>query len=203
MSASLIHFITAYGYWAIFWLIFLQEIGVPNPVSNEFVLLFSGSLAFTGLLSFPFIFLTAVFADVLGAAVLYVVFYFFGSAIVRHKPKWLPISEKNIEQLKKPLSKYGMGGIFLGRMLPFARGYAAVAAGLLNIKPVKFAMAVVASALVWSGGFVTLGAIFGKYWIRVANTAGGIEKVFLAAILLTVLLFIIRYAVAKYRSRKK
>ncbi|MCX6740828.1 MAG: hypothetical protein NTY61_00295 [Candidatus Parcubacteria bacterium] len=46
MPHSLAVFITHYGYLAIFFLVFLQEIGVPNPVPNELVLLFSGYLAF-------------------------------------------------------------------------------------------------------------------------------------------------------------
>lgn len=197
MSASLVHFITAYGYWAIFWLIFLQEIGVPNPVSNELVLLFSGSLAFTGLLSFPLIFLTAVFADILGAAVLYFVFYFGGTAIIRNKPKWLPISQEHIDQLKAPIAKYRKWGIFFGRLLPFARGYAAVAAGLFGIKPLDFFIAVVASALVWSGGFVTLGAVFGKYIAQVENTTLGVEKILVGAVLITIITLIIRRLLQK------
>jgi membrane protein DedA with SNARE-associated domain len=201
MPASLVHFITVYGYWAIFWLIFLQEIGVPNPVSNELVLLFSGSLAFTGLLSFPLIFFTAVFADILGATVLYVVFYFSGRAITRNKPKWLPISEKNIDNLKQPIAKHGKWAIFLGRMLPFARGYAAVAAGLLRINPFNFFFPVIVSALVWSGGFVTLGAIFGKYIAQVENTTQGVEKILLGAILITVLILIGRHIYNKKHKK--
>jgi alkaline phosphatase len=192
MSATLVHFITAYGYWAIFWLIFLQEIGVPNPVSNEFVLLFSGSLGYTGLLSFPLILLTAIFADVLGAMVLYTIFHFFGRYLLAKRPKWLPISQKNIDYLHELVKKHGMWGVFLGRMLPFARGYAAVAGGLFDIKWGKFIIAVVASALVWSGGFVTLGMISGKYILQIENTTGGVEKILVIAILATIAILVIR-----------
>ena len=45
-------YIIKYGYLAIFSLVFLQEIGVPNPVPNELVLLFSGYLTSTGKLNF-------------------------------------------------------------------------------------------------------------------------------------------------------
>jgi membrane protein DedA with SNARE-associated domain len=44
MPPELILYITKYGYIAIFVLIFLQEIGAPNPIPNEFVLLYSGYL---------------------------------------------------------------------------------------------------------------------------------------------------------------
>ena len=48
MSPTLSAYIVKYGYMAIFSLVFLQEIGVPNPVPNEVVLLFSGYLASVG-----------------------------------------------------------------------------------------------------------------------------------------------------------
>jgi membrane protein DedA with SNARE-associated domain len=198
MSASVTHFITAYGYWAIFWLIFLQEIGVPNPISNEFVLLFSGSMAYTGLLSFPLIFLTAVFADFLGATVLYVVFLFFGRRI--ENSKWMPIPKKRLEQFKDPIERYGKKAVFFGRLLPFARGYAAVAAGLLNMAAWDFFMVISASALIWSGGFVTLGAFFGRYVANVERTTKGIEEILLAGILITVIILILRYYI---KNKKK
>jgi membrane protein DedA with SNARE-associated domain len=190
MPASLVHFIALYGYAAIFALIFFQEIGVPNPVSNELILLFSGSLGFTGPLSFPLILLTAIAADFLGAVALYTFFKKFGPGIIAKKPRWLPLSENTIEDLKKPIKRYGMWVVFLGRLLPFARGYAAVAAGLLDVDPKPFLIAVTASALVWSGGFVTLGMIFGGYIAQVEQTTGGIEKILAAAVLLTVIIIV-------------
>ncbi len=82
------HFIITYGYLAIFLLVFLQEIGIPNPVSNELVLIFSGSLAYSHTLSLPLILLSAISADIIGTTVLYTVFYFFGNWILSRK--WLP-----------------------------------------------------------------------------------------------------------------
>jgi hypothetical protein len=56
MSSELLFYVTKYSYGAIFVLVLLQELGVPNPVTNEFVLLFSGYLAFSGVLNFWLVF---------------------------------------------------------------------------------------------------------------------------------------------------
>jgi len=64
MSPILSDYITKYGYFAIFSLVFLQEIGVPNPVPNELVLLFSGYLIFVGKLDFIIVLTTVVAADI-------------------------------------------------------------------------------------------------------------------------------------------
>ena len=67
MSPILSAYIGKYGYIAIFSLIFLQEIGVPNPVPNELVLLFSGYLTSIGKLDFITVLLTVVAADTIGS----------------------------------------------------------------------------------------------------------------------------------------
>jgi membrane protein DedA with SNARE-associated domain len=201
MSQSLIHFITYYGYSAIFLLVFLQELGVPNPVANEFVLLFAGSLTFTGVLSFPLVFLAAISGDIIGTSILYGVFYYFGNSIFEKKPKWIPLSRATIERLGERVRKNGGWGVFVGRLLPFVRGYASVAAGLFVIKPREFFTAVLASALLWTGGYVTLGRIFGKNFSSVASTSGGIEKLLLGAVILTIIIMVTRSIISKRREK--
>jgi membrane protein DedA with SNARE-associated domain len=52
-------------------MVFLQEIGVPNPVPNEVVLLFSGYLSSVGQLDCITVLITVIAADVLGSSLLY------------------------------------------------------------------------------------------------------------------------------------
>ena len=61
MPPEIILYISKYGYLAIFVVTFLQETGVPNPVPNELVLMFSGYLVFTGILHLPLVLFAAVF----------------------------------------------------------------------------------------------------------------------------------------------
>jgi len=190
MSSEVALYITKYGYMAIFLLVLLQELGVPNPVTNEFVLLFSGYLAFTGVLSLRLVFLTAVAADCIGTTILYAVFYCFGKAIMNRRPRWFPISPAHIERLSRTISERRQWGIYLGRMLPFLRGYASVAAGLLSIRPGVFVPAVVVSAVTWSGGYVIAGRLLGPYWELAAAKLSGIEMVLaVVAAIVIVLLF--------------
>src|SRR5215831_7131137 len=85
MSPELSDYIAKYGYIAIFSLVFLQEIGVPNPVSNELVLLFSGYLTSLRKLNFITVLITVIAADTLGTSLLYTVFYYFGQRVLQ---KW-------------------------------------------------------------------------------------------------------------------
>ena len=183
MSSELASYITKYGYLAIFLLVLLQELGVPNPVTNEFVLLFSGYLAFSGTLNLGLVFVTAVSADCIGTTILYGAFYWFGGRILDHRPKWFPISRVHIDRIGRRISEQPWG-IYVGRLIPFLRGYASVAAGILPIKPAIFIPAVIVSAITWSGGYVVAGRLLGPYWQQVAARIGGVESaVFVAATL--------------------
>jgi len=184
LSSEFALYITRYGYLAIFLLVLLQELGVPNPVTNEFVLLFSGYLAFSGVLNLWLVFLTAVSADCIGTTILYAVFYRFGEYILDHRPRWLPASRAHIDRLARRISERGQWGIYAGRLIPFLRGYASVAAGLLLIQPKVFVPAVVVSAITWSGGYVVAGRLLGPYWKQVASKIGGVESVVLLATLI-------------------
>jgi membrane protein DedA with SNARE-associated domain len=71
MSPTLSAYIITYGYIAIFSLVFLQEIGIPNPVPNEVVLLFSGYLSSVGKLDYITVLIAVIAADAIGSSLLY------------------------------------------------------------------------------------------------------------------------------------
>ncbi|MCL4403770.1 DedA family protein [Patescibacteria group bacterium] len=202
MPAELALYITKYGYLAIFSLIFLQEIGVPNPVPNELVLLFAGYLASVHVLSLTLVLLTVILADFIGTSILYAFFYLFGDYVMDHKPKWLPISKEKIMKLSNKISQREQWGIYVGRLIPYLRGYTSVAAGLLKIRPRVFLTAVIVSAITWSGSYALVGKFMGKYWQQFAGQLGGYESILFLVIVLLVVIYGVRY-VARYRQKKK
>jgi membrane protein DedA with SNARE-associated domain len=182
MPPELANYIIEYGYLTIFGLVFLQELGVPNPIPNELILLFAGYLASVGKLDFYWVIVTVIAADVIGTTILYSIFYYFGERIMKHFKRFLP--SKKIHSLIEFLSKKGRWGIYLGRMLPLLRGYASVAAGLLRLPPQEFIPAVLFSALTWSGGYVIIGWILGPKWEIVEGYLGLGNTLILIAIII-------------------
>jgi membrane protein DedA with SNARE-associated domain len=181
-------FVSQYGYMAIFLLVFLQELGVPNPVTNELVLFYAGYLAWCGMLSFGKIFLVTVTADFTGTGILFGLFYMFGSYIEARRPRWFPISADKMAAIKLRMNNRGRGAIFIGRLIPFLRGYVSVGAGLVQIKPVRFLTTVITSAVVWSGGLVALGWALAPYWGQVVKHAATEKQV---ALILTAVIVLI------------
>lgn len=200
LPPELVSYIVGYGYFAVFSLIFLQELGVPNLVPNEVILLFAGYLASIKVLSFPLILLAGISADFIGTSILYAVFYFFGDQIIKHAPRWLPVQK--IENIKQRVAKRGGWGVFLGRLLPYLRGYVSVAAGLLKIPPKKFLLSVVVSAIIWSGGYVMLGRTLGKQWDAVLSRLNLWEILTIVIGAIVLIFYVIPAALERIRKKE-
>ena len=185
MSPTLSAYIAKYGYIAIFSLVFLQEIGVPNPVPNELVLLFSGYLTSVGKLDFITVLITVIAADAIGSSLLYMIFYCFGQRLLQKWSHVIPTSK--LAYLTARVSHQDRWSIYVGRLMPFIRGYTAVAAGLLKIPPGIFLPAVLLSALTWSGGYVIAGKLLGDEYAHVIQKLG-IGKVVLTVLVLLCLI---------------
>src|SRR5262245_29022568 len=112
MSSTLSAYILKYRYAAIFLLVFLQEIGIPNPVPNELVLLFSGYLTAVGKLDFITVLLTVTAADTIGSSLLYGGFYYFGQRVLQKWPKVIPVPK--LAYLTARISSQDRWSIYVG-----------------------------------------------------------------------------------------
>ncbi|MFZ4723911.1 MAG: DedA family protein [Paludibacter sp.] len=189
---ELVSSISQNGYWAIFLLIFLQEVGFPSPIPNEFVLIISGYLAFQGVLSFPLIILSVFVADLLSGTILYTVFYFFGKNILHRKPRWIPISQKKMDSIGNKINRQGTTGVFIGRLTPFIRGYVSVLCGLLQFHPKKFCFIIIGTSALWSTVYVTAGVLLAPYWNLLSNSNSHQSfylSIFSVAIIFVVIVF--------------
>ena len=196
MPIELVSSISQYGYLAILVLIFLQEVGFPSPIPNEFVLLCSGYLAYIGVLSFPLIILSAFAGDVLSSTILYSVFYFFGKIILQRKPKWIPISHKKLDSIAFKINKQGTTGVFIGRLTPLVRGYVSVLCGLLQFSSKKFSFIIIGTAAIWSISYVTIGFLLAPYW-NLVTTLNSNQPVYLSIFSVTIIIIVIVFFLVK------
>jgi membrane protein DedA with SNARE-associated domain len=190
---EVVYFITRYGYMAIFILVFLQELGMPNPIPNELVLMFSGYLSFKGILYLPSVILTVISADFIGTNILYIIFYNTGTYIMLRKPKWIPLSATTIDRLTRKISEGGKLSIFIFRVTPFTRGYTSVITGLLHIKPRIFLPIALISATTWATIYVSIGYIIGPSWNLFTKNIGNFKNTLLAVLAIIISLVLIVY----------
>jgi len=203
MPEEVVYYVTRYGYLAIFILVFLQEIGMPNPFPNELLLIFSGYLSFKGLLYIPFVILTAIFADFIGTNILYVLFYSTGTYIMQKKPKWFPLSDRMIGKLSTKISKGGQLSIFIFRLTPFTRGYTSVITGLLQVKPRIFLPLALISGITWATVYVVIGYYIGPFWDLFAGNIGSFKYIMLAVLAVVFCLFLLVYLNRKKENHEE
>jgi membrane protein DedA with SNARE-associated domain len=162
MPEEVVYYISRYGYAAILTVIVLQEIGVPNPVPVELLVFFTGYLSYKGMLYLPLVIITAIAADLTGAAILYIIFYSSGFFLIKNRPRWLPVSEEKIRRFQEKINKGGWSSIFLFRLVSLTRGYAAVISGLLHINMRVYVPTVIVAAITWTAFYAILGFILGS-----------------------------------------
>lgn len=190
MPEEIVAYISKYGYLAILTIIVLQEIGVPNPVPVELLMLFTGYLSYKGLLYLPFVIITAIVADFIGANILYFIFYTSGILLLKKKPRWLPVSEKKINRFKEKFNTGGWGSIFLFRLVSITRGYAAVVSGLLHLKLRVYLPTVVLAAVSWTIVYSILGFIIGPSWNMISSDIKHFKYVLFGILLIIACIFI-------------
>ena len=196
MSNEIILSISQHGYLAILLLVLLQEVGFPNPIPNEFVMIAAGYLAYLGVLNFPLIVLSALVGDLVGSGILYAAFYFFGQVILRRKPRWIKFPQKKIETIKTKIETSGQSGIYVARLTPFIRGYVTVMCGLLQIPPKKYSLILIGTASIWSFFYVSIGYLIGPYWNLVTGGNSNfhlyIGLTTLAMLIVAILIFVVK-----------
>jgi membrane protein DedA with SNARE-associated domain len=209
MEHWIISFITNWGYVAIFLCVFLQELGFPNPISNELLLIYSGFLVYAKLLILSWVLLTVVSADIIGTTLLFFFCYYKGHKILswilsrKWAKKWSVGLQSNINYMTGVVQK-NRWGILIGRFIPFLRGYASVAAGLAHISPFTFLFQVACSAIIWTGGYVLLGRyVIGKHWMKAGSIIKSVEKGFEYTIIIAVIILLGQWYMRKLLNRNK
>jgi len=202
MPEEVVYYVTGYGYLAVFIMVFLQEIGMPNLFPNELLLIFSGYLSFSGHLFLPLVILTAVSADFLGTNILYYTFYYAGNFIMLKKPRWFPISAGMIEKLTKKINNGGLANIFVFRCTPFTRGYVSVITGLLRVRAKVYMPITLYSAIAWASFYVITGYMIGPSWNLFSQNLDKFKYVLLSIFIITlVMILFIKYIARRKKAR--
>ena len=197
MSQEILLYIHLYGYIGIFILVFSQEIGLPNPIPNEFILTFSGYLIFSKTLNVAKVILSAFSADIVAISFLYIVFYFFGNIVYHKKWKWFPISKEKIDRQLIKLRNKGTLSIFYGRLTPFIRGYVAAMCGIIQLNIKKFYSIALSTSFIWVCFYISLGFVLGPYWGFVMSHLSVYKNYIYAFLISLVILMIVRFFIKK------
>lgn len=161
IDTSLLPLILHYGVPLVALLVFVGELGVPTGVPAEVALLLVGAYAVHSLPALIASVLLVSVADLSGTVTLHLVARTGGHRLLtrvmrRHEPG----PDGLLERWHRRLGGHEVATVFLVRLLPLVRMYAAIGTGLMRIRFRNFVLGAAPGALLWAGTPLIVGYLF-------------------------------------------
>jgi membrane protein DedA with SNARE-associated domain len=153
-------FMTAYGYWAVFFGVMLENAGLPIP--GETILLVAGYFSSTGHFDIALVMLIAAIGAVTGDNIGFAIGHHYGRGFLLRVGKYVFLTPGRLAHIEKYFERYGAKTIFVARFITGLRVFAALFAGASKMPWRVFFVYNVAGALLWSVVITTLGYLFGQ-----------------------------------------
>lgn len=191
-----------YGYPGIFLLIAVENIFPPIP--SEIILPFGGFLTtYTRLTVFGVVFYSTL-GSLAGALVLYGAGRIFNRERLMKLAagpvgKALCLKPADVAKADGWFLKKGTKTVFFCRFIPIVRSLISVPAGMSRMPMGMFLAYTTAGTILWNMALVSLGAVLGESWGRIAYLVGEYSHIMLIVISISMLSGIIWF----YRTRPK
>jgi membrane protein DedA with SNARE-associated domain len=121
----------------------------------------------------------------------------FGSRVVRRF-----LSDDGLERVRAEYQRFGIAGLFIGRMLPGFRAVVAPFAGLMRLGAWRAFLPMFLASAIWYGGLVFLAAALGNQLDRIVGIIGGINRS-LGIISITMILALVGWVIIRRRRARR
>ncbi|STQ86619.1 DedA family protein [Helicobacter muridarum] len=146
------------GYLGIFIFMAIESSFLPLP--SEIVMIPAGYLVWEGKMNMILVILAGTFGSLVGALCNYFIAYKVGRIFVIKYGKYFFMREKSLIKTEFFFNRHGEISTFMGRLIPVARHYISLPAGLAKMNIYKFCIFTIIGAALW----VSILALFG-WWL--------------------------------------
>jgi membrane protein DedA with SNARE-associated domain len=165
------HFITQYGYLAVFLLMLAESACIPVP--SEVIMLFGGALAAGAVAgarpALAGIIVAGVLGNVAGSYVAWAVGKYAGQAAVRRWGRRVGIREHEIDRATGWFERHGTAAVLVGRLVPVVRTFISLPAGFAAMPAGRFGLYTTLGCIPWTAALGIAGYLLGANWQSVAN----------------------------------
>ncbi|HDR7603335.1 hypothetical protein S3E15_04033 [Bacillus mycoides] len=156
---ELMSYIEQYGYWALFFCLWLGIIGMPIP--DEMIVMSGGFVSSMGILNLIPAFLLTYLGVVSGLSLGYIIGKVFGTKVLdklmkKKKAKYLLKSQQMVE-------KYGHYALVTSYFIPVVRHIVPYLVGMNNMSFKTYALYSYTTGFVWTLVYFVLGSLFGQH----------------------------------------
>jgi len=173
LSQAILNFMTVHQYSGLFFLLLLEEAGIPLPIPGDTLIVFVGVRSRTGDANAALAILLVAAAATLGSSALYWLARRGGRPALARYGRFLHLHEERVDRMEARFRRWGPWAIVLGRLIPGLRTPTSVMAGLFGVPYRLFAPCTAFSALLWSLFYFYLGALFEPQWREVVTLITG------------------------------
>ncbi|EOP34097.1 DedA family protein [Bacillus cereus] len=156
---ELMSYIEQYGYWALFFCLWLGIIGMPIP--DEMIVMSGGFVSSLGILNVIPAFVLTYLGVVSGLSLGYIIGKVFGTKVLdklmkKKKAKYLLKSQQMVE-------KYGHYALVTSYFIPVVRHIVPYLVGMNNMSFKTYALYSYTRGFVWTLVYFVLGSLFGQH----------------------------------------
>src|SRR5207253_393196 len=191
-------YMLAYGYWAVFFGVMLENAGIPVP--GETILLIAGYFASTGEFHLGLVMLIAASGAVIGDNIGFAIGHHYGRTVLLRFGRFVFLTPKRIKRMEKYFESHGNKTILVARFITGLRVFAALFAGASRMPWRVFVVYNVAGAVLWSVVITLLGYLFGQSLPLLMKWVGRSGTILLIA---AIVLGLIAWRVQRYRKRSE
>jgi membrane protein DedA with SNARE-associated domain len=188
----------AHQYVLLFFVVAIEEAGIPLPAPTDVVIAFYGYRARGDLPELAQVVLVCALASTAGTLVPYVLARRFGVPVAHKLARWIDVNPAQVDKWTERIHRHGFRAVFIGRLVPGARVAMSLVAGTANVPVREFSPAVFAAACIYWTLWVAIGATLGPTFRRIVDPY--IEYVFIGLPLLVIGFFVFRFVRARRRA---
>lgn len=161
------NFIEQYGIISIFVIILLEYSNMPIP--SEVVLPVVGIIASGGSISMSEAIFISLVAGLVGSLLNYYLGYYLGNPLLKKIVKINPKLQRSVNSSMWWINKYGELSVMISRVIPLARTFISIPAGVLKMKLSKFLIYSSLGIVLWNTSLIYLGYVCGNNIELIAN----------------------------------
>ena len=145
----------------LFFVIFLEELGVPLPAPGDAAIAYGGYLTTTGAIPYPLAYVAVVSGAVLGSACNLTISRRYGRPFVQRFGRYIGVTDERLVRAEHLFKRWGPWAIIVGRHIPGMRIVLSALSGILGVPYRVFVPCVLVSASIWAAIFLELGRRLG------------------------------------------
>ena len=194
---NLITLIQQYGYFALFFALWLGIVGMPIP--DEVIVMFAGAITSDGLLLTVPAFLLTYAGVISGLSLGYFIGKFVGSPAIeklRKKKRF----QKPLERSEELINKYGSYALCFSYFLPLIRHIIPYMVGMAKMPFSRYAIFSYSAGLLWTIFFFATGKLVGHHIDKIGFF---VHKVGWNALWIFVILAVIYFVVRYFLKKRK